>query len=337
MCSRAFIALRIFLSNGGLCFGNDALINNFYWSSGIATELNVWYNIVAIYDGSHRIFCNGVEVSLSQAFGQYEGWGGSTLRIGYRAYTESVSAFNGFIPTVQIYNRALTPSEIQQNYYDVVMPGIVTDGLSLSLDAGSTFSYFNVTGNTWYDLSIYKNNVSFLGEITYSDGTLAFDGDTGSIDFYAPNLTTTATVEMVFKMNTEGDMPFGWDTYDVYSYAGLGYNTANSDQYGLSPSQVSSLGLVGNWRHYIFEMRSDVSYTNNKIYINGVNQSLSQNTSSENVGTRTFNSGNGRISGWKMGGYQINMDLGLFRIYSRSLSQYEISQNYAAVKSRFNL
>ena len=64
-------------------------------------------------------------------------------------------------------------------------------------------------------------------------------------------------------------MIFGFNLYDVWTQNGaMGFNTASSDQYGISSTQVTNLGLLNQWKHYVFEMRSDVSYTNNKIYIN---------------------------------------------------------------------
>jgi hypothetical protein len=85
-------------------------------------------------------------------------------------------------------------------------------------------------------------------------------------------------------------------------------------------------------------MRSDVAYTNNKIYINGQNQSLSQVLSTENASNRNFNSGNGRISSWLAdNNYYIPMDLAQFRVYNRSLSAQEVLQNYNASKKRYGL
>ena len=130
----------------------------------------------------------------------------------------------------------------------------------------------------------------------------------------------------------------GWKTYDVYCSGGtIGYNTANSDVYGISQNTVNSLGIVDTWAHYIFEFRSDVSYTNNKIYINGVNQSLSQQIGSEYAGNRNFNSGNGKIASWLSTGtgYEMPMECAVFRVYNKSLSQDEITQNYNSQKGRY--
>jgi hypothetical protein len=132
-------------------------------------------------------------------------------------------------------------------------------------------------------------------------------------------------------------MIFGFSLYDVWTQNGaMGFNTAQADQYGLTSTQVNNLGLLNQWKHYVFEMRSDVAYTNNKIYINAQNQSLSQVASFENSTNRNFNSGNGRISSWLFNdNYYIPMDLAQFQVYNRALSATEIFQNYNATKGRY--
>ena len=199
---------------------------------------------------------------------------------------------------------------------------------------------------TWTDLSGNGNNgnsgtlVNGVGYSSENGGSLVFDGNDDYADFFAPNLGTTTTVEMWARVSSfGGGMMFGWFYYDVYTPSGgLGYNTASSDVYGISAATVTSLGLVNTWKHYIFEMRSDVSYTNNKIYINGVSQSLSQQLSTENSNYRNFNSGNGRISGWKAdNNYRLPMRCASFKVYNRALTQAEISQNFNALRGRFGI
>jgi hypothetical protein len=134
-------------------------------------------------------------------------------------------------------------------------------------------------------------------------------------------------------------MIMGWLAYDVWCSGGtLGYNTFNGDVYGISSTTVSSLGLVNNWKHYIFEMRSDVSYTNNKIYINAVSQTLSQQASSEFAGNRGLNGGNGRIAASRNTlDYFMQMNCAVFKVYNRALTATEVLQNYNATKTRFGL
>jgi len=167
------------------------------------------------------------------------------------------------------------------------------------------------------------------------------DGVDDYLDFYAPGLGNTATVEMWCKIGSgySGKMFFGWLRYDVWCNGGsIGYNTSSGDVYGISQATVNSLGIVGQWAHYVFEMRSDVSYTNNKIYINSVNQTLSQQYGGENSSTRSFNNGYGRIALWRAGGtYHMPMNCAAFKVYNRALTTSEVLQNYNAQKKRFGL
>lgn len=254
-----------------------------------------------------------------------------TNQIGSQSFTTVAECFNW-------YN-----TQSDKMVFNVDYPAIVTDGLVLNLDAGFRPSY-TTSGVTWYDISSSLNNSTLINGITYSassDGNLVFDGTDDYSDVTASSLTSVATIEMWANIGAgySGQMFFGWFQYDIWCNAGnIGFNTGNSDQYGIASATVSSLGCVGNWKHYIFEMRSDVSYTNNKIYINGSSQTLSQLAGSENAANRTFNSGQGRIAGWRLGtSYHIPMNLGSFRIYNKSLTQAEVTQNYNATKSRFGL
>ena len=221
-------------------------------------------------------------------------------------------------------------------------PKIVTDGLVIYLDAGNTKSYPG-TGNTWTDLSRNGLDFGLVNGPSYDSnfgGYITFDGSDDHLDFTAQNLGNTATVEMWCKLKSLNNvMPFGWGIYDVYTSSGqLGFNTGAGDRYGLSSTQTTNLGLLNNWKHYVFEMRTDVSYTNNKIYVNSVEQSLSQTAGSENAGNRSFNSGQGRIAGWRTNNnYRMPMDLSSFKVYNRALTAAEVLQNYNAIKRRFGI
>lgn len=219
---------------------------------------------------------------------------------------------------------------------------ITTNGLVLCLDAGNPRSYPG-TGTSWRDVSGQGNNTTLVNGITYNStnlGTLTFDGVDDYVDFFAPNLGTTTTVEIWSRVGSfSGAMLFGWLYYDVYCTGGLmGYNTANSDVYGLSAATVTSLGLLNNWKQYVFEMRSDVPYTNNKIYINGEAQALSQQLGTELAGNRGFNSGNGRIAGWRAdNSYRMPMTCSSFKVYNRALTADEVAQNFNATRGRYGI
>ena len=218
-------------------------------------------------------------------------------------------------------------------------PLIVTDGLSLYTDAVNTRSYVG-SGTTVNGLvsGIGLTLVNGVGFGTTGTKYFILDGTNDNIPFNIPNVGTTLSIEMWARINSfSNGMPFGFDRYDVWANGGrLGFNTAASDIYGLTSTQVTNLGLLSQWKHYVFEMRTDVSYSNNKIYINGQNQSLSQVAGTENASLRNFNSGNGRISSWLFSDvFFIAMDLAQFRVYNRALTSQEIVQNYNATKGRY--
>jgi hypothetical protein len=213
-----------------------------------------------------------------------------------------------------------------------------TDLLALNFDVGNIRSYSG-SGITVNGLvgGIGFTLVNGVGFGTSGTNYFTFDGVDDNIPFSIPNVGTTISVEMWARIKSfSNGMPFGFNLYDVWANGGrFGFNTAVSDIYGLTSTQVTNLGLLNQWKHYVFEMRSDVAYTNNKIYINAVNQSLSQVAGSESSGNRNFNSGNGRINSWLFSSFFIAMDLAQFQVYNRALTATEIFQNYNATKGRY--
>ena len=317
------------------------------YSATSAIGMGNWAHVCGTYDASTlvlRLYINGVLVTTTtSAYLTHNATNNLVIGhgIGYTSYLATR------IGSVQIFNKALSALEILQNYIATkprfAVPPIITEGLVLNLDAGNTLSYSG-SGTTWTDISGYGNNATLVNGPTYSaanSGYITFDGANDYADFYAPNLTTTATVEMWCNITAgyPNKMFMGWNDYDIYCGGGsIGYNTGAGDVYGISSATVSSLGCVGNWKQYIFEFRSDVSYTNNKIYVNTTSQSLSQISSSENAGSRNFNSGFGRIALWRANtGYEMPMNCAIFRVYNRSLSAAEIYQNFNAYRTRFGV
>jgi hypothetical protein len=218
---------------------------------------------------------------------------------------------------------------------------ISNSGLVLHLDAGNTASYSG-SGTTWNDLSGNAPNV-ILTNTTFSSangGSIVFNGTTSYADFTAIiGNTNVVTVEMWVKTNSLTSpvgMYFGFSLYDAWTNGGnIGYNTASGDQYGIPNSQVDYLGIMGGWRHLVFVMNTG-SKTNNKIYVNGESQSMTQIGGVFSSVNSNFNSGAGRISGWRNdANWKMNMNVANFKIYNRELTQQEITNNFNANNSRF--
>lgn len=311
---------------------------------------NVWYHITVSYSNftkTQRIYINGSLSASAQHTNAFVLADPQYLRIGHSQVLGGYS--KAVIGQSMFYNRELSASEIKQNYDAskgrfLTPENIVTNGLILNFDSSKANSYSGF-GNTIYDLSGFGNTGTLTNGPTFSGlngGAIVFDGSNDNIPFTISNFNNILTIEIWMKMKsfTAGHMPFGFYGYDVFAYQGaLGYNTTIGDLYGLTSTQVTNLNLLNQWKHYIFEMRSDVVYTNNKIYVNGEMQTLSQVFGGgESISFRTFNNGLGKISGWLLSNawYQ-PMDLSQFKIYNRALTQQEILQNYNATKSRFGL
>jgi hypothetical protein len=215
---------------------------------------------------------------------------------------------------------------------------IVTSGLVLALNAADRNSYPG-SGTTWTDVSGNGNNGILTNGPTFSNNSIVFDGVDDYADIPIPLATSysTVTIEGFIKWNSfNGGMFLGFTTYDVWTANNtLGYNNGASNVVGINAATVTSLELLGNYKHYTFVMNSSGLLSTNKIYINGISQSISAvvNADGNIPGLAT----NLRLASWNNGAYHGNVQYGNVNIYNRALSDQEILQNYNAQKSRFNL
>tara|TARA_B110000503_G_scaffold143550_2_gene245742 strand:- start:3470 stop:4240 length:771 start_codon:yes stop_codon:yes gene_type:complete len=244
------------------------------------------------------------------------------------------------------------------------------NGLSLYLDAGNPNSYPG-SGTTWYDLSTNSANVS-TGSMTYVNaGLSSFSSsyvtaslNTSSIDFYAPNLSTVATVEMVCRFNNYNwgagggqATIFGWSGLywaGLSTNGGLFFNDDSCVVGNYAPfllpnsgsSRNGSAAIFGIWYYLVFEMYNGSIGPNtildNKIWVNGVQQNLALGAGTP--GTKNFGGGNGAIatrSGYVPPTNVLNInginDYAMFKVYNRTLSQSEITNNYNYYKPFYNL
>jgi hypothetical protein len=223
----------------------------------------------------------------------------------------------------------------------VTITCLSNSGLVLHLDAGNQSSYSG-SGTTWNDLSGNGSNVT-LTSTTFnsaSGGSIVFNGSAYANFNANIGSTNTVTVDMWVKTNSlntpTGSMYFGFGQYDAWTANGnIGYNTSAGDQYGITSSRVSTLGIEGAWKHLVFVMYAG-SNTNNKIYVNGVSQTMSQVAGVFGTTNANFNSGAGRISGWRNdSSWLMNINVASFKIYNRELSQQEITNNFNSTKQRF--
>ena len=217
---------------------------------------------------------------------------------------------------------------------------------------------------------------------------VSFDIDGSNINM---SDTNTVTIELLSQITAPpsynldiGGMMFGWPQYNVIfeiplggsTLPGLGFNLQGQEMIGISPERVDTLLLnnevplndraldafPANWAHYTFVMHkydsnSELSVKdqllNNKIYINGVSETvvdvtgglLDDNSNAYHSNAMDFNSGQwdakGRIAAYRSQFYghyfNLPMEVALCRIYNKELTQAEITANYDQVKGRFGL
>jgi hypothetical protein len=223
-------------------------------------------------------------------------------------------------------------------------PSITTRNLVLNYDFANIKSYSG-SGSTVVSSIPGVTAGTLTNSPTFNDGlnagVMSFDGtdDFATFDIGLSNLAEPMTIEIWcnIKRNNATQMLCSWSDYAIFlpiDSLRIGYNTANSDSYGFN---FSSNEVINTWSHFIFEMRSDVSYTNNKIYHNAVNKTLTNPF--ENSFFRTFNNGLGRIACRTPTAENlfIQADIGVFRIYKGALSQDEITRNFTALRGRYGL
>lgn len=310
--------------------------------------LNSWYHVVMVYDGAKlSAYLNGdlVGSATYARIGPHMNSLSNSSSSNNQQYFSMAAyditnmgsgAYGSFLlSNFKFFSTGLSKEEVKANYlkeepkYDLVF----------MLDAGNTASYPG-SGTNWYDISGAAKTATNTAGVTYNSGVsgnLIYNGSAYTNFSFNLNSANTITVEMWAKpTNLTNGMFFGFYTYDVYCNNGaLGYNTSAGDIYGLNATQTS--GFVNNWKHYVFVMNSG-SYSNNKIYINGVLQSLSQVQGAQSTTNTSFSNGVGRIASWTINtNYTLPIAVSIFKIYNRELTQTEINSKFNAGKIRHGL
>ncbi len=307
-------------------------------TSASTVSLNTWHHVVLTYTGSSIVaYLDGALINSSAYIRQGPSMGSLSASQYYGvAATESTNMGSGaygsfLLADMKWYAASLSADEVSQLYRDEAPKY----DLVLMLDASKNYLSYPGTGATWNDISGNAKTATNAAGVSYStsgNGIMYYNGTTtGYTDFnFTLGSATTLSLEMwVFPTTLTNSMFFGFNLYDVYANSGsLGFNSSMGDNYGLTASQVSSLGLLNNWNHYVFVMNSG-SYLQNKIYINGVRQTLTQIQGSQNTSTVNFNGGVGRIASWIYStNFMQNMYLSKFKVYRRELTQNEITSKY---------
>jgi hypothetical protein len=219
-------------------------------------------------------------------------------------------------------------------------PNVVMDGLVLWLDAANPKSY--VSGSTtWNDISRSGINGTLTNGPTFSSangGSVVFDGVNDYVQLStSQNLSNNYTIHVVFKSQTTGSSSDYFRLLNGLTSATqssirlewvnrfLAYNNSASLQsYAFNYPLVPSFNLS--------QLYNDMHITvNNSNVLTIYNNGVTCTPTSIITGSIDF-----QIIGRAQGGF-LPETISVFQLYNRALTQAEITQNYNATKSRFNL
>lgn len=218
-------------------------------------------------------------------------------------------------------------------------PDIVTSGLVLHLDAGNSKSYPG-TGHTWYDLSGNGNNGTLVNTVfdSQNKGSLYLNGSNTYI-FFGKNvsdfaITDSATLSVFAKVTLAG----AWRGFFGFaSTSGYGSTAAN-----FSVDFVSGTNQLRAWKNNGAFYGSIIPITNTWYYYTIVSSNSGfslyvNNTSAGSTGSYgNISSAQSLVIGdnWDP---NVQAYISQCHMYNKALSAKEISDNYNALKGRFNL
>jgi len=226
---------------------------------------------------------------------------------------------------------------------------VIEEGLVLNLDARNLNSWSREPGETtWNDLSGNNNHATVYGGITYGEalgGALAFGGTDAQYAqcpageyFTTSGYTIQSWVYVISVPNWNRIIDFGSD-------AGSN-NVLLSSTYGLTG--LPTLWLAGNtfavstvllepntgWHHVCATWNPENNI--GKVFIDGVLTGSSPNIAPPVAGTRN-NCYIGKSNWGNPPDPNFNGGMGAIQIYSRTLGDQEITQNFNTTKSYYGL
>lgn len=239
-------------------------------------------------------------------------------------------------------------------------PSIVTDGLVLCLDAANPRSYPG-SGVTWFDISGRGNHFTLVNAPVFNTNRIVFDGvndsanSTNTINFN----TNTITIQFIFKASSYPT--FNGSNAKLLFEHSNNFNLTNNtfihyyvSDVGSSDIFAGTKGIGGSFVNYNYSYFNKSNYndlnwkfcniifdgtSNNRetyFYVQSTEQSP---IASPQLANNNQNYANTTLYIGGRGGTSIfaDMELSYFSIYSRILNQSEITQNYNALRGRFNI
>lgn len=330
-------------------------------SSAVVTP-DAWYFVAAVADTSAKT----KQLLIYDAFGNLldsktQSWSGTwgsdagVPSIGGEtdSSAESRFRFKGEIDELMVFDVALTSAEISTGYAHQ-NAGRNWDGSARSCpvliaEYHMDESGWNGTPGELKDSAGYVGgpfNGQAIGNPLPSSSVAdpALPGNPGSCDYAGMpgppsnggafsisnlpvSLAAGAQTSVAFWMywdGTNSTMPIGWNRHDLWLVDGhFGFNTSNSDVFG-----ISSTGLENGW-HHVVAVFNNGSITRNRLYIDAVDQPLTQRRRTPNISAATVSS-TLRIGGWRSSnGYRFRGRIDEVKVYNGAVNQALVNSLYS--------
>jgi TM2 domain-containing membrane protein YozV len=309
---------------------------------GVALQYDTsrWHSFTSVRSGTTQtIYLDGVTNTATRTVSSAT-LNNTSVSIGAWSGGTNSQRYTGDVNKVLMYNKALTPTEILQNYYQAP---IVTDGLVFAVDANNLVSYPK-SGTTAYDLT-GNNNGTLTNGTGYSNingGTWDFDGVNDYINAGDINPTTAQTLSVwvnldLIPSSQSSNYPqlIGKRDVDLQRAYFFSFQKSTNKVYwemkdnnGTYFTLTSSKNSWNTSEWYCIDVTFKGSTGLAEIYINGI----LDNSTTWSLNYVPQTTATCRIGG---GNYWLDGKIANAKIYDKALTAAEVTQNYNATKSRF--
>jgi hypothetical protein len=314
---------------------------------------NTWVFVTIVGDGSTIYYYkNGIFQTSSESLGTLST--GNSARILSIGKSEAIpNNWIGDISQTLIYNRALSSSEVLQNYNAILQKFIPKENLKLSLDAQNT-NLYATSATTAYDVSGNNNNGTLTNGVQYigsGNGSWRFD----AVDDYIDNVGTTSSFS--FIQNTGIFTICAWVRLTEFSTnqrAIMGNNRNITTERGFLLARGTASGrirfVITNGTNNVFSQQYDNYFLDdNWVFVtivgNGTNVIYYRNgtlfQNGPNLGTLSTGDSTRTLSIGRVNNLTLSLlwsgNISQTSIYDIALTSGEISTIYNATRSRYGL
>jgi len=325
------------LNSGGLNYWSDVQQGNS--GAGYSFITGSW-NFIAVTQNNTAVtfYVNGNQINTSTQPSINMSYGSTTSNY-LGTYLGGSRLLNGKIGNAQIYNRALSNTEIE-NLYDAGVPiylptsSIVNQGLSVYYDFSNLNSYPG-SGTTVYDLSGYGNNGTLTNGPTFSTdsgGALVFDG----VDDYVQFTSTYAGTICIWGIGNAGYTGENLNALIGVTETGDGaLRMAGGSFRGIDPRFPWNGGDSNDYQfgypnQFMINGTSSLVTDGNGFFTIPNNRTLTQNFFIGAIGNRNVSTISHNFMGRVFKGKIFKV-----MIYNRQLTNAELLQNYNAAKAQY--